>query len=91
MSNMILVIFIVMNMIGFFMMKVDKQKAIKRQYRIRERTLWIVALLGGAIGSTIGMNTYRHKTKHLSFKVGFPLLAVIEFVLYLYLYVINLS
>lgn len=91
MSNMILVIFIVMNMISFFMMKVDKQKAIKRQYRIRERTLWIVALLGGAIGSTIGMNTYRHKTKHFSFRVGFPLLAVIEFVLYLYLYVINLS
>jgi uncharacterized membrane protein YsdA (DUF1294 family) len=91
MSNIILFIFILMNMIGFFFMKVDKQRAIKHQYRIRERTLWLVALFGGAIGSTISMNTYRHKTKHLSFKVGFPLLAAIEFVLYLYLYLINLS
>ncbi|MCQ6273452.1 DUF1294 domain-containing protein [Bacillus sp. V3B] len=87
MSNVILFIFIMMNIIGFFIMKVDKQRAIKHQYRISERTLWLVALLGGAIGSTISMNTYRHKTKHLSFKIGFPLLAVIEFMLYLYLYI----
>lgn len=91
MSSMILFFFILMNMVGFLIMKEDKQRAMKREYRISERTLWTVALFGGAIGSTIGMNTYRHKTKHLSFKVGFPLLAVIEFVLYLYLYIINLS
>lgn len=63
-------------------MKIDKQRAIRKQYRIRENTLWLTALLGGAIGTTIGMNVFRHKTKHLSFKFGFPILAVLDIILY---------
>jgi uncharacterized membrane protein YsdA (DUF1294 family) len=41
-------------------------------------------LLGGAVGTTLGMQLFRHKTKHLSFKIGFPLLAVIELILFIY-------
>jgi uncharacterized membrane protein YsdA (DUF1294 family) len=74
----------IMNIAGVSIMKVDKNRAIKHQYRISERTLWLVALFGGAIGCTIGMNTFRHKTKHLSFKIGFPFLAIIDAILYIY-------
>jgi len=73
-----------MNTSGLLIMKEDKQRAIKHQYRIKEKTLWTVALFGGAIGSTIGMKLYRHKTKHLSFKLGLPFLAIIEAILYIY-------
>ncbi|MFZ7945629.1 DUF1294 domain-containing protein [Neobacillus sp. 19] len=78
---MILVGFLVMNIAGLLIMGEDKKRAKKHQYRISEQTLWLVALFGGAIGTTAGMQLYRHKTKHLSFKVGFPLLAVVEAVL----------
>ncbi|MEH7252070.1 DUF1294 domain-containing protein [Neobacillus niacini] len=78
---MILVAYIIMNLIGLFVMKADKDRAKKHQYRISENTLWLIALLGGAVGTTVGMKRYRHKTKHLSFKVGFPLLAVAEVIL----------
>ncbi|WP_311594642.1 DUF1294 domain-containing protein [Priestia endophytica] len=43
-----------------------------------EKTLFLIALLGGALGGIIGMYTYRHKTKHLSFKVGFPLFMLLH-------------
>ncbi|WP_223821013.1 DUF1294 domain-containing protein [Bacillus sp. S3] len=78
---MILVGFLVMNIAGLLIMGEDKKRAKKHQYRISEQTLWLVALFGGAIGTTAGMQLYRHKTKHLSFKIGFPLLAVVEAVL----------
>jgi uncharacterized membrane protein YsdA (DUF1294 family) len=83
MSYYIIILFIIMNSAGLVIMKVDKSKAVKHQYRISEQTLWLVALFGGAIGTTIGMNVFRHKTKHLSFKIGFPLLAVIEAIIYI--------
>ncbi|CRK84366.1 DUF1294 domain-containing protein [Neobacillus massiliamazoniensis] len=74
-------VLLIMNIIGLMIMGIDKNRAIKHKYRIRERTLWLVAIFGGAIGTTIGMQVYRHKTKHLSFKIGFPLLAILEIVL----------
>jgi len=62
-------------MIGFSLMNADKKRAIKHSWRIKEKTLWLVALCGGAIGAAAGMYLFHHKTKHLSFKIGFPLLA----------------
>ena len=84
--NAVLGIYIIMNIIGLFVMKVDKDRAIKHQYRISEKTLWLVALFGGAVGTTAGMQIFRHKTKHMSFKLGFPLLAVAEIILLGYFY-----
>ncbi|TDK61818.1 DUF1294 domain-containing protein [Bacillus salipaludis] len=75
-----------MNFTGLIIMWEDKQRAIHHKYRIQEKTLWLVALFGGAVGATMGMQLYRHKTKHVQFKIGFPLLAVIEFILMLYLF-----
>lgn len=74
-------LYFIMNIIGLFIMGADKKRAQKHQYRISERTLWMVAILGGAVGTTAGMQLYRHKTKHTSFKIGFPFLAGIELIL----------
>jgi uncharacterized membrane protein YsdA (DUF1294 family) len=78
---MILGAYIVMNLIGLIVMKVDKERAKKQQYRISENTLWLVAIFGGAVGTTAGMQLFRHKTKHLNFKIGFPFLAIVEVIL----------
>ena len=79
-----ILLYVFMNIVGIVIMKADKSRAIKRQYRISEKTLWLVALFGGAVGTTAGMKIYRHKTKHISFKVGFPFLAIVEIVLFSY-------
>jgi uncharacterized membrane protein YsdA (DUF1294 family) len=84
--NTILGAYIIMNIIGLMVMKIDKERARKQQYRISEKTLWLIALFGGAMGTTAGMQIFRHKTKHQSFKVGFPLLAVAEIILLVYIY-----
>ncbi|CAM3450072.1 DUF1294 domain-containing protein [Cytobacillus oceanisediminis] len=86
----IVIIYLLVNIAGFFLMKVDKEKAKRNQYRISEKTLWLVAFLSGAAGMTLGMNTFRHKTKHLQFKFGLPSLALLEAGLILYL-IIQLS
>lgn len=68
----------VMSVVLLVMMKIDKERARRNQYRISERTLWVTALLGGAIGGVLGMQLFRHKTKHLSFRIGFPLLSLVD-------------
>lgn len=80
-----IVLIIIMNAIGFFIMGADKKRAKKNLYRISESTLWNVAFLGGAIGATAGMKHYRHKTKHAQFKYGLPLLAIIEAGIFVYI------
>lgn len=80
----LVVAYLIMNIVGFVIMWEDKKRAKKHEYRIRERTLWLVALFGGAVGTTAGMQIFRHKTKHLSFKIGFPVLAIIEVILIIF-------
>ncbi|MGG3560407.1 DUF1294 domain-containing protein [Neobacillus rhizosphaerae] len=77
----LLLVYVIMSLIGLFIMGEDKKRAKKHQYRISERTLWLVAIFGGAIGTTAGMQIYRHKTKHLAFQIGFPFLAGVELIL----------
>jgi uncharacterized membrane protein YsdA (DUF1294 family) len=77
-------VFLVMNIVGFILMGNDKSRAKKHQYRIREKTLWLVAIFGGAVGATAGMQYFRHKTKHWQFKIGFPILALIELISLVY-------
>jgi uncharacterized membrane protein YsdA (DUF1294 family) len=59
-------------------MGVDKKRAQKGKYRISERALWITAICGGVLGVMLGMNTFRHKTKHKTFRIGLPILLLIE-------------
>lgn len=69
---------IVMSIVLCVLMYVDKSRAKKREWRISEKTLFTVAILGGAIGGVLGMYLFRHKTKHNSFAFGFSLLASIH-------------
>ena len=70
--------FIIINFVSFILMYIDKRRAIKKEWRISEHTLILISLLGGSIGSLIGMYTFRHKTKHLQFKVRIPIILVIQ-------------
>ncbi len=62
----------VINIIGYAIMGIDKQRAIRGAWRISEASLFLTALLGGALGCTVGMRHFRHKTKHWYFKYGMP-------------------
>jgi len=84
-----LIYLIVINLIGYFIMYADKQRAIQRKYRIPEKNLWVIALIGGAVGTTLGMNRFRHKTKHAAFRIGFPILAMLQVILFLWIIVVE--
>ncbi|MBR5127666.1 MAG: DUF1294 domain-containing protein [Roseburia sp.] len=66
------------NVTGFFLMWADKKRAKKGAWRISEKTLFGCALLGGSLGTTVGMHVFHHKTKHWYFKYGMPLIFVIQ-------------
>ena len=65
---------LLINALGFLLMLTDKLKAKKNRWRIRESTLITVAALGGSVGSLLGMYAFRHKTQHLKFTLGIPLI-----------------
>lgn len=71
------------NLISFIIMYIDKQKAIKRRFRISEKNLFLLSILGGSLGMFIGMHTFRHKTKHLQFTIGVPLIFTMQLILLL--------
>jgi uncharacterized membrane protein YsdA (DUF1294 family) len=77
---------LVMNIIGLFIMAIDKYKAKRHQWRIAEKTIWFVSLIGGAAGTTVGMYLFHHKTRHRAFRYGLPFLAVMEIVAYVWLF-----
>lgn len=72
---------IVINLIAFLAMYIDKRKARYGKWRIPEQTLFILALIGGSIGAIAGMYAFRHKTKKLRFTVGFPVILVLQIIL----------
>lgn len=74
----ILVLLLLLNLISFFLMRHDKQCAKKNQRRVPEKTLFLSAILFGALGGTLGMFLFRHKTKHWYFRVFFPLLLFLQ-------------
>ena len=76
--TLILVYLTVINFISFAAMGVDKSKARKRSWRIPESTLFVLALIGGSIGSIAGMHLFRHKTRHWYFLYGMPAILLLQ-------------
>ena len=76
-----LIYLIIINILSFILMYADKRRAIKRKWRISEHTLILTAILGGSIGALIGMYSFRHKTKHLKFKLGIPIILTFQLIL----------
>ncbi len=75
----------VMNVIGVAVMWSDKKRARLHRWRIPEKVLFGVSLLGGSVGTWAGMYLFRHKTKHWYFVVGMPLILVCQAALAIYL------
>ncbi|MCI8999410.1 MAG: DUF1294 domain-containing protein [Clostridia bacterium] len=74
----IVIYLIVVNLFGFFIMWLDKRKAKHSKWRIKENTLFLVAAIGGGIGTIAGMYTFRHKTQKAKFVFGFPAIIVLQ-------------
>lgn len=70
--------FLIMNIIGYAIMGVDKSKAKQHVWRIPEATLFSIAILGGSVGSIFGMFHFRHKTKHWYFVAGLPIIFFVQ-------------
>ena len=71
---------VMVNAVGIAVMGLDKKKAIRNEWRIPEKTLFLVSLLGGSIGTWLGMYLFHHKTKHWYFVVGMPLILIIQII-----------
>lgn len=76
----IVIYLIILNLIAFLAMLIDKKKAKYGRWRISEKALFILVLLGGGIGGIAGMYTFRHKTKKPAFYIGFPFILIFEIV-----------
>ena len=74
------------NLIAFLAMYIDKKRAQYGKWRIKEHTLFVLALLGGSIGAIIGMYTFRHKTQKARFFIGFPAILIAEVLLAILIY-----
>ncbi|GAA0826109.1 DUF1294 domain-containing protein [Clostridium tertium] len=83
MEKFIIYYLFIINIIAFTIVYIDKQKAIKKQWRIRESTIIFISLIGGSIGTYLGMYSFRHKTKHLKFTLGIPIIILIQLSTYL--------
>ena len=81
-----LIYLIGINLAGFIIMGVDKKRAIRGAWRISEASLFFTALLGGSLGCILGMQHFRHKTKHWYFKYGMPTILVVQVLLFALLF-----
>lgn len=76
MNNILLIYLVVANTIAFVMYGIDKRRAVKGKWRISEKALLLIGAIGGSVGAFLGMQMFRHKTKHWQFKILVPLFMV---------------
>ena len=86
----IIIYFFIINIIGFFIMWKDKKAAVNHKWRIRENTLFFIAIIGGSLGILAGMRIYRHKTKHKRFVFGIPFIIFLQILILVKLKIFNL-
>ncbi len=89
MNQVLLIYLLLINAVGFLIMLVDKQKARKKLWRIPEATLMTVALIGGSLGSLIGMRVCHHKTRKPKFRLGIPAILILQAVFAFWFFVIQ--
>ena len=86
MKEILILYLLLINASAFLLMLIDKWKAKKNLWRISEATLMSTAILGGGIGALLGMYTVRHKTRHLKFTLGIPLILAVQIGICLFLF-----
>lgn len=79
--NILIIYLLIINALSFLLMLTDKRRAVKKAWRIPEATLLGIAAIGGSLGAVVGMRLFRHKTLHLKFALGLPLLLVLHIML----------
>lgn len=84
-SSLFTIYWAVLNLAGFAMMGIDKKRAIRGAWRISEASLFLTALLGGALGCTLGKHCFHHKTRHWYFRYGLPAILLLQLFLWIYL------
>ena len=77
---------LLINLITYFTYAADKTKARQHKWRIPERTLILLAILGGSPAALLAMKHYHHKTRHLKFKLGIPIILIIQIIIPFFLY-----
>ena len=82
MDKMLCIYLVVMIAAAFVMMGVDKRRARKGRWRISEKALFAAALAGGSAGAVLGMQIFRHKTRHWYFVWGMPVILALQLVLF---------
>ena len=82
--HIVLIYLVSINVVTFFMYGIDKWKAKKSRWRIRETALLGLAVLGGSIGAWLGMKVWHHKTQHKNFKYGVPAIITVQLALIVY-------
>ena len=87
--HIVLIYLAVINVATFFMYGIDKWKAKKSMWRIRETALLGLAVLGGSIGAWLGMQVWHHKTQHKKFKYGVPAIIIVQLALIVYFMISN--
>lgn len=81
----IIIYFLVINLLAFILFGLDKRFAQSGSWRISEKTLLVVSMLGGSVGAMFGMNFFRHKTKKNKFILGIPLILILQIAFIIYL------
>lgn len=81
--------FAAINLVTFFVYGIDKYRAKRGAWRIPEKTLFLLPILGGSIGAIAGMKFFHHKTKHWYFRYGLPLILLAQVALAVWLEVIQ--
>ena len=92
--NLLHIVFIYLvsiNVVTFFMYGIDKWKAKKSRWRIRETALLGLAVLGGSIGAWLGMKVWHHKTQHKKFRYGVPVIIIIQLSIIVYLPLVSIK
>lgn len=69
---------IIMNIAGLSVMGIDKGRAVRHQWRVPEKTLFLLSILGGSVGTWAGMYIFHHKTRHWYFVIGMPLILLAQ-------------
>lgn len=85
-NKIVIIYLIVMNAVGFFSMGVDKTRAKNNKWRIKEKTLFLIAIIGGSAGAILGMKIFHHKTKHRVFVIGMPLILILQTIFIIFLF-----
>lgn len=71
---------VIVNILAFIMYGLDKQKAVRKQWRIPEAQLLGIAVIGGSIGAILGMQFFHHKTRKWKFKIGVPVFLALQLI-----------